>query len=236
MVTHTGPVAQAFTPPRRLPRRLVQLYAGLLLYGLSMALLVRSRLGNMPWDVLHQGLARHLHLSLGTVAIAAGALVLLGWLPLREKPGIGTISNVLVIGFAVDAALAVLPATGPLPLRIGMAGAGIVLNAVATAAYIGARLGPGPRDGLMTGLVRRTGRSVRLVRTVIEVSVVAGGWLLGGTLGVATVLYTVAIGPLVQLFLPRLTVSQAGTDASRSADDAAQAQEHTGTGAAARPN
>lgn len=192
-----------------MPRRLVQLFAGLLLYGLSMALLIRSRLGNMPWDVLHQGLARHLHLSIGTVAIAAGAIVLLAWIPLREKPGIGTISNVLVIGLAVDAALAALPMSGWMPVRILMASAGVLLNAVATAAYIGARLGPGPRDGLMTGLVRRTGGSVRLVRTVIEVSVVAAGWVLGGTLGVATVLYTLAIGPLVQLFLPRLVVPHA---------------------------
>jgi uncharacterized membrane protein YczE len=187
-------------------RRLVQLFTGLVVYGLSMALLIRSGLGNMPWDVLHQGIARHLHVSIGTVAIAAGAVILLGWLPLREKPGIGTVSNVLVIGVSVDAALAVVPVTGWLPLQVALATAGVLLNGIATAAYIGARLGPGPRDGLMTGLVRRTGGSVRLVRTVIEVSVVACGWVLGGTLGVATVLYTLAIGPLVQLFLPRFTV------------------------------
>jgi uncharacterized membrane protein YczE len=187
-------------------RRLVQLFTGLVVYGLSMALLIRSGLGNMPWDVLHQGIARHLHVSIGTVAIAAGAVILLGWLPLREKPGIGTVSNVLVIGVSVDAALAVVPVTGWLPLQVALATAGVLLNGIATAAYIGARLGPGPRDGLMTGLVRRTGGSVRLVRTVIEVSVVACGWVLGGTLGAATVLYTLAIGPLVQLFLPRFTV------------------------------
>lgn len=187
-------------------RRLVQLFTGLVVYGLSMALLIRSGLGNMPWDVLHQGIARHLHISIGTVAIAAGAVILLGWLPLREKPGIGTVSNVLVIGVSVDAALAVVPVAGWLPLQVALATAGVLLNGIATAAYLGARLGPGPRDGLMTGLVRRTGGSVRLVRTVIEVSVVACGWVLGGTLGVATVLYTLAIGPLVQLFLPRFTV------------------------------
>jgi uncharacterized membrane protein YczE len=189
-----------------MPRRLAQLFAGLVVYGLSMALLIRSGLGNMPWDVLHQGIARHLHISIGTVAIAAGAVILLGWIPLREKPGIGTVSNILVIGVSVDAALAVVPGAGWLPLRVALAGAGVLLNGIATAAYIGARLGPGPRDGLMTGLVRRTSGSVRLVRLVIEVSVVACGWVLGGTLGVATVLYVLAIGPLVQLFLPRLTV------------------------------
>jgi uncharacterized membrane protein YczE len=176
------------------------------LYGSSMALLIRSQLGNMPWDVLHQGLARHLHHSIGTVTIVVGAIVLLLWIPLREKPGFGTVSNVLVIGISVDAALALLPATDSLPVRALLAGAGITLNAVATAAYIGARLGPGPRDGLMTGLVRRSGGSVRRVRTVIEIAVVTTGWALGGTLGIATVLYALAIGPLTQALLPRLTV------------------------------
>ncbi|WP_448621674.1 membrane protein YczE [Geodermatophilus sp. URMC 65] len=187
-------------------RRLVQLYAGLVLYGLSMALLVRSGLGVMPWDVLHQGLARQLGWSLGVVTMVVGALVLLAWVPLRERPGLGTVSNVVVIGLALDAALAVLPEPSSLPLRVGLVGLGIALNAVATAAYIGVHLGPGPRDGLMTGLVRRSGRSVRLVRTSIEVAVVTLGWLLGGTLGVATVLYALAIGPLVHALLPRLSV------------------------------
>ncbi len=187
-------------------RRLVQLYAGLVLYGLSMALLVRSELGVMPWDVLHQGLARQLGWSLGVVTMVVGALVLLAWIPLRERPGLGTVSNVVVIGLALDAALAVLPEPSSLALRVAFAGLGIALNAVATAAYIGVHLGPGPRDGLMTGLVRRSGRSVRLVRTSIEVLVVGLGWLLGGTLGVATVLYALAIGPLVHALLPRLSV------------------------------
>ena len=187
-------------------RRLVQLYAGLVLYGLSMALLVRSGLGVMPWDVLHQGLARQLGWSLGTVTIVVGALVLLAWVPLRERPGLGTVSNVVVIGLALDAALAVLPEPSSLPIRVALVPLAIGLNAVATAAYIGVHLGPGPRDGLMTGLVRRSGRSVRAVRTSIEVAVVALGWLLGGTLGVATVLYALAIGPLVHALLPRLSV------------------------------
>ena len=191
---------------RRLPRRLTQLYLGLLLYGLSMAVLVQSSLGVMPWDVLHQGLARQLGGSLGQVTIAVGVLVLLGWIPLRERPGLGTVSNVVVIGLAVDAALAVVAAPSALPAQLAFVVAGVALNAVATAAYIGVRLGAGPRDGLMTGLVRRTGGSVRLVRTSIEVAVVAVGWLLGGTLGVATVLYALAIGPLVHLLLPVFTV------------------------------
>ena len=196
---------------RRLPRRLIQLYAGLALYGVSMALMLRSTLGNMPWDVLHQGIAGRLGWSIGTVAIVVGALVLLAWIPLRQRPGLGTVSNVVVIGLAVDAALAVVPAPGSLPIRVGLLVAGVLLNAVATAAYIGVHLGPGPRDGLMTGLVRRTGGSVRLVRTSIEVAVVATGWLLGGTLGLGTVVYALAIGPLVQVLLPRLSLSPAST-------------------------
>ncbi|MGA9309017.1 MAG: hypothetical protein WBV74_01445 [Pseudonocardiaceae bacterium] len=217
-MTHTSWVRQAISAPSsarpsRLGRRLGQLAAGLALYGVSMALLIRSRLGNMPWDVLHQGLASHLHRSIGTVSIVVGAIVLLLWIPLREKPGFGTISNVVVIGISVDAALTLLPVMDSLPVRGLLAAAGIVLNAVATAAYIGARLGPGPRDGLMTALVRRTGGSVRRVRSVIEIAVVASGWALGGTLGVATVLYALAIGPLVQILLPRLTVGRSSATA-----------------------
>ena len=181
-----------------------------------MALLVRSGFGVTPWDVLHQGLARQLGWSLGTVVIAVGALVLLAWLPLRERPGLGTVSNVVVIGLALDAALAVVPEPSSLPLRAVLVGLGIALNAVATAAYIGVHLGPGPSDGLMTGLVRRSGRSVRLVRTSIEVAVVGVGWLLGGTLGVATVLYALAIGPLVHVLLPRLSVHLPRTPAGVS--------------------
>jgi uncharacterized membrane protein YczE len=191
---------------RQLPRRLTQLYAGLGLYGVSMALLVRSGLGVMPWDVLHQGLARHLGLSMGTVTIVVGALVLLAWIPLRQLPGVGTVSNVFVIGLVLDRVLAVLPAPSLLWVRVAFVVLGVLLNAVATAAYIGVHLGPGPRDGLMTGLVRRTGGSVRLVRTALEVAVVLSGWLLGGTLGLATVVYALAVGPLVQLLLPRLSL------------------------------
>ncbi|MBM0237216.1 hypothetical protein JNW88_08690 [Micromonospora sp. ATA32] len=186
-------------------RRLSQLYVGLALYGVSMALMIRSGLGLDPWDVFHQGLSRLTGLSFGTVTIAVGAAVLLLWIPLRQRPGLGTVSNVLVIGLVVDATLALLPAGGPLAVRIGLLVAGIVANGAATGLYLGARLGPGPRDGLMTGFVaRHPGRSVRLVRTVIEITVLALGWLLGGTVGIGTVAYAVAIGPLAQLFIPTL--------------------------------
>lgn len=191
---------------RRLPRRLVQLYAGLVLYGITLGLLVRSELGVTPWDVLHQGLSRQLGVSIGTVVVALSLLLLLLWIPLRERPGIGTISNAVVVGIVLDATLAVLPPVEAMPLRVLLVLAGVLLNAVATAAYIGVHLGPGPRDGLMTGLVRRTGGSVRLVRTSIEATVVLLGWLLGGTVGLGTVLYALAIGPLVQVLLPRLSV------------------------------
>jgi uncharacterized membrane protein YczE len=191
---------------RRLPRRLLQLFLGLALYGVSIAALVLADLGLMPWDVLHQGLARLVGWSLGTVIIVVGVVVLLAWIPLRERPGVGTVANVVVVGLVADAVLGVVDPPSSLAVRIGLAAGGILVNAVATAAYVGVRLGPGPRDGLMTGLVRRTGRSVGLVRTSIEVAVVVSGWLLGGTVGVVTVAYALAIGPLVQPLLPRLTV------------------------------
>ena len=191
-----------------LVRRLVQLYAGLTLYGFSMALMIRAQLGLDPWDVFHQGVSRHVGWSFGTITIVTGALVLLLWIPLRQRPGLGTVSNVVVIGVAVDASLALVPAPHGLGVRGVVLVGGIVLNALAGALYIGARLGPGPRDGLMTGLVARTGWSIRAVRTGIEVTVLAVGWLLGGSLGLGTVLYAVAIGPLVQVLLPRLTVPE----------------------------
>jgi uncharacterized membrane protein YczE len=199
--------AQSRRMPARLPRRLFQLYVGLVVYGVSMALMVRSELGNMPWDVLHQGLARQLGWSFGSVVVVVGVAVLLAWIPLRERPGLGTVSNIFVIAVAVDAALAVIRTPPGLPARLALAVTGIALNGVATAAYIGVQMGPGPRDGLMTGLVRRTGGSVRVIRTAIEVAVVAVGWLLGGTLGVVTVLYALGIGPLAHALLPRFTVA-----------------------------
>ncbi|MFF9818602.1 YitT family protein [Streptomyces sp. NPDC014006] len=195
--------------PRRLTRRLIQLYAGLALYGASSALLVRCGLGLEPWNVLHQGLAERTGLSIGVVLTIVGATVLLLWIPLRQRPGLGTISNVLVIGLAMDASLAVLPDARGLAARIALLVTGIVLNGAATGLYIAARFGPGPRDGLMTGLHRRLGLSIRVVRTGIEVSVVLTGFLLGGTVGVGTLLYAVSIGPLAQFFLRVFDVAQA---------------------------
>jgi uncharacterized membrane protein YczE len=187
-------------------RRLVQLYVSLVIYGVSMALMIRSELGNMPWDVLHQGLAEQLGLPFGVVVVLVGALVLLAWWPLHERPGLGTISNVVVISVVIGPALAMVPESGGVAAGVALAVAGVVLNGAATAAYIGVHFGAGPRDGLMTGLVRVTGTSVRFVRTAIEVAVVVTGYLLGGTLGAITVLYALAIGPLTQLFLPLLSV------------------------------
>jgi uncharacterized membrane protein YczE len=183
-----------------------KLFCGLALYAVSMAMQIRSGLGLNPWDVLHEGLAKQTPLSFGVITAIAGAVVLLLWIPLRQRPGVGTVANVVVIAAVVDVALALLPAPDALVARIALLVGGIVLNGVATAAYVGARLGPGPRDGLMTGLSARTGRSVRLVRTCIEVVVLAGGWLLGGTVGVGTVLYALGIGPLTQAFLPLFAV------------------------------
>jgi uncharacterized membrane protein YczE len=206
----------------RLVRRFVQLFLGLTLYGASMALMIRSTLGLDPWDVFHQGLMERTRLSFGTIVIIVSGVVLLAWIPLRQWPGIGTVCNSVMIGLVVDVVLRVLPAPDSSLLRIVFLVAGIVLNAVACAAYIGARLGPGPRDGLMTGLVRRTGRSVRLVRTTIEVTVLAVGWLLGGTVGVGTVLYALGIGPLVHIFLPRFTISPDPAREARTRDDTRQ--------------
>jgi len=183
-------------------RRFVQLVAGLWLYGATMAMLVRSGLGLDPWDVLHEGLTHHLPLTFGQIVIAVGALVLLAWIPLRVRPGIGTILNVVLIGIAVDVTLAMLPPGERLDVRVALLVAGVVGNALAGAMYVGAGLGTGPRDGLWTGLVRRTGVSVRRVRTGLEVAVLVVGFVLGGTVGVGTVLYAVTIGPLVQAFLP----------------------------------
>jgi uncharacterized membrane protein YczE len=190
----------------RLPRRLVQLLVGLTLYGVSMAMMIRGALGLDPWDVFHAGIASHVPLSFGEVTILVGALVLLLWIPLRQWPGLGTIANVVVIGLAADAGLALITTPEALWARAALLASGIVLNGVAGGLYIGSQLGPGPRDGLMTGFARRTGLSIRLVRTTIEVVVLGVGWLLGGPVGVGTVLYAVTIGPLVQFFLPRLTV------------------------------
>ena len=189
-----------------MPRRLLQLYAGLILYGVSLALQIRAGLGLDPWDVFHQGISDKTGLSFGTIVIITGALVLLAWIPLRQKPGIGTVSNVFVLGIVVDITLAVLGDVHGFGYQLALLTTGVVLNAIAGAAYIGAGLGPGPRDGLMTGLVRTTGRGVGVIRTSIELSVLAVGFLLGGTVGLGTVVYALSIGPLLQFFLPAFTI------------------------------
>lgn len=190
------------------PRRLAQLFVGLALYGLSIALLVRADLGLDPWDVLNQGLAEHLPWSFGVIINVVGGLVLLLWLPLRQKPGVGTVANILLIGPFADLGLALVRTPDSIVGKTLMLAAGIVGIGVAAGAYIGAGLGPGPRDGLMTGLVARTGWSIRRVRTGIELTVLAVGWLLGGTVGLGTVAFALCIGPLVQVFLPLFTIRE----------------------------
>lgn len=199
--------------PRPRLRRLAQLYAGLTLFGLSGALLVHANLGAMPWDVLHQGLSRQTGLSIGAWSVTVGALLMLLWIPLRQRPGLGTLSNVVVVGVTVDLFLWLLPDTESLLVRVLMLALGVLTCAIATGCYIGARLGPGPRDGLMTGLAER-GWSVRVARTTIEIVVVSAGFLLGGTVGVGTLVFAVAIGPLAQVFLPLMRVPDASTAAT----------------------
>jgi uncharacterized membrane protein YczE len=206
-LTDLGPVAQLRAG--RLGRRVVQLYAGLLLYGFSIALMVRSDLGLAPWDVLHSGLTKWFPIDIGQALVIVSFVVMLGWIPLREMPGIGTISNAIVIGLSTDVFLAMFPDAHDVGLRVVLLLAGVSLQAVATAAYIGAQLGRGPRDGLMTGLARRTGRSLRLVRTAMELTVVGLGLLLGGVAGLGTIVYALAIGPLSQALLPSMLVAVA---------------------------
>ena len=199
-----GPLAQLRTG--RLGRRLVQLYAGLLLYGFSIALMVRSDLGLAPWDVLHSGLTKWFPIDIGQALVLVSFVVMLAWIPLREMPGLGTISNAIVIGLSTDVFLTLLAAPGTLWLRVVLLLSGVLLQGAATAAYIGAELGRGPRDGLMTGLARRTGRSLRLVRTLMELTVVALGLALGGVAGIGTIVYALSIGPLSQALLPPFLV------------------------------
>jgi uncharacterized membrane protein YczE len=199
-----GPVAQLRAG--RLGIRLPLLYVGLVVYGASLAMMARADLGLAPWDVLHSGLIHHLPMTLGQAVVVMSFVVLVLWVPLKEMPGIGTISNALVVGLACDATLALLDRPDSLALRVALMVLGVATCGLATALYIGAQLGRGPRDGLMTGLVRRTGLSVRLVRTGLEVSVVLIGLLLGGALGIGTVLFAVTIGPITQVLLPLFTV------------------------------
>lgn len=204
VLTDLGPVTQLRAG--RLARRLPQLYVGLVLYGVSLALMARSDLGLAPWSVMESGLASHLPITLGQAVIGVSFVVLLLWIPLRETPGLATISNALIVGLAADATLAVLGHAHGIPLRLAYSVGGVLLCALATALYIGAQFGRGPRDGLMTGLHRRTGLSIRLVRTSLEVTMIVLGIALGGALGVGTVLFALTIGPLTQALLPVLTV------------------------------
>jgi len=190
-------------PPR--VRRLVQLYVGLVLYGVSASMLLLAGLGVDPWDVFHQGLSRRFGLGVGTWAIIVGVAVLLLWIPLRQRPGFGTLNNVLIVGLVIDLMLAVVPPVHALPAQVALMLGGVILNGVATGAYIGAGLGPGPRDGLMTGLAAR-GHSIRIVRTSIELTVLCTGWLLGGTVGIGTVVYALGIGPIAHMTIPRLRI------------------------------
>lgn len=215
------------TDTRRLGRRLPQLFLGLVLYALSIAMVVHPALGSMPWDVLSQGMAKQLNWSLGTAVLVSSVIVLLCWIPLRQRPGVGTVANVLVIGLMTDpfvALLDLLPTDQPLVARAGMMVAGIALNGLAGALYIGSRLGPGPRDGLMTGLVARTGGRVALIRGGIELTVVVIGWALGGTVGVGTVLYALAIGPILGWLMPKFAVALPG-DTEPAGQEAAQGRQ-----------
>lgn len=197
---------RAILTSRKIGVRLGRLFTGLFGYGIAIALMIRANIGASPWDVFGQGAARTLGISFGASTIAISALVLLLWIPLRQRPGFGTISNAVLVGIFADLGLSVLPAASGLPMQALSFAAGLALLAVATALYIGAGLGPGPRDGLMTGLVRVTGWRVWVVRTGIELSVVAAGWALGGVAGAGTVAFAAAVGPLTQLALRLLGV------------------------------
>ena len=204
LLSNLGPLAQLRAG--RLVERLLRLGLGLWLYGVAIALMIESALGASPWDVFHLGVTRHVPMSLGMVMILTAAGVLLAWIPLRQMPGLGTLANALLLGPFADLALALIDTPQALPWRVAYLLGGVVVCAIATAMYVGAQLGPGPRDGLMTGLARRTGWSIRRVRTLLEVSVLTTGVLLGGTVGLGTVLFALGVGPLTQFFLRFLVV------------------------------
>lgn len=188
-----------------LGRRLVQLNLGLILFGVGIGLMLESELGVPPWDVLHQGLAVRFGLTVGVWSIIVSFAVLALWLPLGERYGIGTLFNAIIIGVMIDVTSVVLPPADNLMLAAAMLALGLLAIGFASGLYIGANLGPGPRDGLMTGIARR-GPSIRLTRLILEIVVLATGWLLGGTFGVGTVAFALLIGPIVQFFLPRLSI------------------------------
>lgn len=194
-------------PWSELRARLPRLLFGLVLFGLGLAFMVVADLGLAPWEVLHQGISRRTGIPIGTVGIITGLLVLVAWIPLGERIGVGTIANVILIGVVIDLTLLVLPEQlDQLIMRWAALMGGLLLVAIGSGYYIGAGLGPGPRDGLMTGLNRRTGYPIGAVRAVLEVAVLIAGWLLGGTVGIGTVFFAFGIGPLVQFFLNRLSL------------------------------
>jgi uncharacterized membrane protein YczE len=175
-----------------------RLLPGLWIFGTGEACLVHSRLGNSPWTVLAEGVSKHTALAIGTATIVISGLVMLAWIPLRQRPGIGTIANAILIGVAIDVMLPLLPGPGGIVTRYAFVVVGIALVGLGSGLYLTANLGPGPRDGLMTGLHFRTGRSLRLIRTLIEGSALAVGWALGGRVGVGTVAFALLVGPAVQ--------------------------------------
>jgi uncharacterized membrane protein YczE len=203
-LANLGPLAQL--KAGRLPERVFRLLLGLWLYGVAIALMIEGAVGASPWDVFHLGVARQLPVSFGVVMIIVAVVVLLAWIPLRQMPGLGTLANTLLLGPFADINLALLGTPESLPMRWAYLLAGVLACALATALYVGAQLGPGPRDGLMTGLARRTGWSIRRVRTVIEVGVLIVGVMLGGTVGLGTVVFALGVGPATQFFLRYLVV------------------------------
>jgi len=220
-----------------MPRRVFQLLLGLFLYGFAIAMMLRAGLGVGPWDVLSQGVVLHTGIGYGVVTNVIGALVLLLWIPIRQKPGIGTVVNVVAIGPSIEVGLWILPAPDDLVPRILLLAGGLVVLAIATGLYIGARFGPGPRDGLMTGLHRRTGWPIWVVRTGIEVTVLAIGWLLGGTVGIGTLAFALLIGPMVGVALPLLRVPSGGSSLGSSPEVPIRpASGGLASSVAARPN
>ena len=208
--------------PVLMTRRIIQLLVGLFFYGFAIAMMVRAAVGVAPWDVLTQGILAQTGLSFGLITFIVSLFVMLLWIPIRQKPGIGTVLNVLLIGPAAEVGLAVIPVVDDLVLRILLFAGGLLLLAVATGLYIGARFGPGPRDGLMTGIHHRWGVRIWIVRTSIEVVVLSIGWMLGGNVGLGTLAFALLIGPMVNITIPRLMVPAAVTPAAVS-DSSARA-------------
>lgn len=195
---------------RQLPRRWLQLLVGIFLYGVGIAFMVRGEIGAAPWDVLSQGIAGHVPLSFGVITVLVSAVVLMLWLPLRQRFGIGTVLNALLVGPSADVGLLVIPTDQPLWLRVAFFVVGLVVLSAATGLYIGAHFGPGPRDGLMTGLHKRTGWPIWVVRTGLEITVVAVGWSLGGNAGIGTLAFALLVGPLCQYFMRIFAVRMPG--------------------------